>query len=442
MLLLLVSSLVAVVSSLKHAGSISLRTSSVASNSSNVTNKTADGYRQILHNFQNVQYYGDFMLGGQKIQGIFDTGSFELLVRSSRCKSCAHPTSPYDRSLSGTYEKNGTVAKHVFGSGPCISMKGYEEVSVGPFESQKQAFWEIMAHSIQALDTAKFAAIVGIGPNFAYGNTDRTLLMSFGVEEFSVCLQKASGSNGYLTWGPVAKPDYKDKHYARADVIGKHHWVARMRNVSFAPQAGVDASANEVSPCTQEGCAAIIDSGTSLIAAPAEALMRLSGQIPPILEDCSNLHELPDLHFNIDGTDFALPPEAYVMRITGAMLEADSIWDILFFKPKIRKVNMCMPGFMTIDMVSKNGPVWILGMPFFRYFHTTFDRERQTMHFAVAGPDCQPKPYKVNGTADTKALLAMSPGAPRQPMDIDVHAIVPPTLSEMADLSKSNMIDL
>jgi hypothetical protein len=396
-------------------------------------------YRQRLRNFQNVQYYGDFDIGGQKIAGIFDTGSFELLVRSTRCSHCAHPTAPYDRAHSDTYTKNGTVAKHVFGSGPCLSMKGFEEVSVGPLTSKNQSFWEIIDHRIQALNTAKFAAIVGIGPNFAYGNTDKTLLMSFGIKEFSVCLQKGSGSDGYLTWGPTVKPQYKDWYYAKADVIGKHHWVTRMSNVSFAPLSN---SHLENVPCMGTGCAAIIDSGTSLIAAPAAALMQLSMQIEPIMEDCSNLHALPTLHFNIDGNDFELPPQAYVMRITGAVMEADSIWDILFFKPKIRRVNMCMPAFMTIDMVSKHGPVWILGMPFFRYYHTTFDRENQVMHFAVAGPDCFPHPYKVNGTANKEALFAMSAGDLKQPMDMEVAAMVPPTLSEQIDLTQGNMIEL
>lgn len=60
--------------------------------------------------------------------------------------------------------------------------------------------------------------------------------------------------------------------------------------------------------------------------------------------------------------------------------QADSIWDVLFFKPKVRKVHMCMPAFMQIDMMSQLGPVWIMGMPFFRYYHTTFDR---TPHHGV-----------------------------------------------------------
>merc|ERR1719446_395877 len=171
-----------------------------ATNMSNASQ--AKSYRQVLHNFQNVQYFADFKIGDQDISGIFDTGSFELLVRSTRCTECAHPTPAYDHDKSQTYAKNGTVTKHVFGSGPCISMMGYETVSVGDFNSPKQAFWEIIDHKIDVMDNAKFAAIVGIGPNFAFGNTEKTLLMSYGVEEFSICLQKPSGSPGFLTWGP------------------------------------------------------------------------------------------------------------------------------------------------------------------------------------------------------------------------------------------------
>jgi len=387
-------------------------------------------YKQILHNYMNVQYYADFDIGGQNISGIFDTGSFELLVRSTRCDGCAHPTPAYDHLKSKSYVENGTVTQHVFGSGPCRSILGSETVTVGHLKAEKQAFWEIISHRISVLDTAKFAAIVGIGPNFAYGNSEKTLLMSYGVEEFSVCLQKPRGSHGYLTWGPT--DSIPKSQMATAKVHGKHHWAARLHNVSFTlpGQGGKLAQM----PCGGVGCSAIIDSGTSLIAAPGAALMMLSQQIPAIKEDCSNLHELPTLHFNIDGNDFVLPPQAYVMRITGALMEANDIWDILFFKPKLRKLDMCMPAFMQMDMMSAQGPIWILGMPFFRYYHTTFDRTNQAMHFAVAGPDCEPRPFKSN---HTESLLGVKT-RDEDPLDVEIDALVPPTLSGMIDFPYDN----
>jgi hypothetical protein len=392
---------------------------------------------QVLQNYQNVQYFADFLIGGQKIRGIFDTGSFELIVRSTRCSSCKHPTTPYDRKKSTTYEKNGTVIRHVFGSGPCMSMMGYEEVNVGPMSTPHQAFWEITSHQIPVLDFAKFAAIVGIGPNFAYGNTEKTLLMSYGVDEFSVCLGKTSGSDGYLTWGPVASKATKKAAFTSVPVIGEHHWVTQMTNVGFGEGTGVACSGNTP-------CAAIIDSGTSLIAAPGIALMQLSDMVGPINEDCSNLKELPHLHFNLgDGEIFTLPPAAYVMRINGAVMEAESIWDLLFFKPKMRKVNMCMPAFMQLDMISQFGPVWILGMPFFRYHHTSFDRVNKQMHFAKAGPKCNPEPYpSQKGNATSFIATRTYSGIDFEPNDVDIQALIPPTLSSMLEVAKDGYVKL
>merc|ERR1719321_1805557 len=99
-----------------------------------------------------------------------------------------------------------------------------------------------------------------------------------------------------------------------------------MTDVYFGKNTGTVASGKEMP------CAAIVDSGTSLIAAPGAALMQLSEMVGPINEDCSNLKELPTLHFTLgDGRSFTLPPGAYVMRINGAVMEADSVWDVLFF---------------------------------------------------------------------------------------------------------------
>lgn len=406
-----------------------------------VQNKVADSYDQKLDNFRNTQYTGHFTIGGQDIQGIFDTGSFELLVRSTKCQHCRHPTPPYDAAKSPTYEKNGSVVQHVFGSGPCISESGYDSVEVGPLSVKRQHLWEITKHQIPVLDQAKFAAIVGIGPHFAPGNSEKTLLMNYGVEEFSICLERASGAPGHLTWGP--QPTSLKAQMASVPVAGKLHWAAKMTDIGFHKEAPKGASLLEskkmTNPCAN-GCAAIVDSGTSLIAAPTAALMELSEQVGPIHEDCSNLHELPTLKFKMGDKDFELPPHAYVMRIQGAVMQANNVWDVLFFKPQIKKVNMCIPAFMQIDMNSQMGPVWILGMPFFRYYHTSFDRNKKEMHFATASEDCKALPYAGNKTA----LLSMGVRRAEDftPVDIDIDSIIPPTLSSMLIPNKDGVVEV
>mmetsp|Transcript_119071 Transcript_119071/g.231721 ORF Transcript_119071/g.231721 Transcript_119071/m.231721 type:complete len:97 (+) Transcript_119071:1-291(+) len=94
---------------------------------------------------------------------------------------------------------------------------------------------------------------------------------------------------------------------------------------------------------------------------------------------------------------------------------------------------------MQIDMTSQVGPVWILGMPFFRYYHTTFDRKDAVMRFARAGPGCEPLPYMSNST---KSLLAVDHGSDDKPMDVAVDSMMPPTLSGMMDFPFGNMGEL
>merc|ERR1719281_1878399 len=96
----------------------------------------------------------------------------------------------------------------------------------------------------------------------------------------------------------------------------------------------------------------------------------------------------------LNGHEMALPPEAYVLRMKGTIVEAKNVWDILYFKPKVLKLDQCMPAFMQIDRTTQFGPLWILGMPFFRFFHTTFhidpaNRENRTIFLMGADEKCK-----------------------------------------------------
>jgi len=399
-------------------------------------------YKQKLDNFQNAQYYGDLTIGGQKIKGIFDTGSFELLVLSSRCTSCRRH--PYNYTLSKTYVNNGTLAQHVFGSGPVISMQAYEHVQVGGMETDRQVFWEIVEHDIQVLEFAKFSAIVGIGHGYAPTSREKTLVMNYDVNEFSVCLENKDMGPGWLFWGPSMSSEKEKKLAVSIPVVGENHWGVKMADVTIG---------DENLLCAGGGCGAIVDSGTSLIAAPGSHLDALTPLLNTIKEDCSNLHELPMLYLTMGDHRFALPPKAYVMRITGAVLEADNVWDVLFFKPKIRKINMCLPGFMQLDKISDYGPVWILGMPFLRYYYTTFDRTTKQLHIARASKTCEPLEYvkpvekkkKKDGLLEVSSVLQQKSTMDLfrevddeldTPVKVDLKSLLPP----MWDIDKNEFI--
>merc|ERR1719321_923585 len=68
-----------------------------------------------------------------------------------------------------------------------------------------------------------------------------------------------------------------------------------------------------------------------------------------------------------------------------------SVWNNIFQPTEVVK-ERCVPAFMTINKNSAYGPVWILGMPFLRYYYTIFDRTNKKVHISEASESCQPSP--------------------------------------------------
>merc|ERR1719197_1351628 len=110
--------------------------------------------------------------------------------------------------------------------------------------------------------------------------------------------------------------------------------------------------------------------------------------------DCSNIHTLPVLHLTLGGIDIELPPHAYVIKASmlGLRVPLDpvGVWDFIWNGPQTTIVDQCTVAFMNIDKSSQFGPVWILGMPFMRYYYTVFERSSPPkIHVAHASPQCQ-----------------------------------------------------
>jgi len=334
-----------------------------------------------------------------------------------KCKAEVKADNSGDQCVYQTVE-----AQHVFGSGPVESVRGYETVRMGSvnggegFQNSpvlpRFPFWQIKRHAIEAWDAgAKFSAIVGLGPRDFVpdmgGGEDEseqvpTLLDKADVNKFSICLQRSGNQviassqeakdgssqqeawpSGYLTFNAHTPQTEK-----LVQVVGEVHWAVKMHH--FGAKVN-NANNNMVNICGKKyadnGCAAIIDSGTSLIAAPRSAIEGLVTELG-IKEDCSNMKHLPNLEFSFGEGDmtehFSLPPSAYVMRVE-QLKETTGIWDWLLAQPrKFQEETVCVPAFMPLDKDSNLGPVFIMGMSFLRHYKTTYVR---------AIKSCEPKMY-------------------------------------------------
>jgi len=414
--------------------------------------RAATPFRQPLQNLGDVQYTGAVEVGGQKLQGILDTGSFELLVLSKECEVCGDPTKLFDPSKSRNFHEGNEIVQHSFGSGTTMSSRGFDTVSIGPLVSKNQAFWQVFDAMMPILEESTFGAIVGVGPPDSASKIEEqedggeevpmamtkrhrgdlqmtgkpaspeisSVCSQFGVQTFSVCIGQQSGSHGFFVWDD-APPQEQGREFTAVEVAGEIHWAGRMTNV----QMGQVATQGGFTLC-EDGCAAVIDSGTSLIAAPSSVIQEVEEALVSLREDCSNLADMPDLVFELGGEKFSLPPDAYIGQIVNH--GAPALKDILHFRFRSRHYT-CVPLFMNIDVESQLGPMWILGLPFFRKYYTTFSFDttaspvKKFMSMALADDECNP--------AESSALLGRKRSEMR-PKKIDLSQLRVPRWAEEA----------
>lgn len=421
----------------------------------NVT-AAAGPYWQELRNSIDLQYFGDIKLGEQTIAGVFDTGSFELLVFGERCQTCGKAVG-YRHSKSHTFSGGNHSETHSFGSGTCSSEDAYEKVKVGPFTADKFPFWEVVMAQMPVLRQANFQGIVGIGPpgepvatakaavddadqeaadyNKTYGfipakveeqkkellekveiaKSKLSLLETLGVKTFSVCLGRAPGSSGWLVWNDESflQPNLKAS-FQRYPVAGSITWSLQVTNVTF------DGLKGTIPLGCQEGCGAIIDTGTSLFALPTKLYRYIYDLLQNLGQDCGDLSRFPDFVLTVGGQELRFGPDAYIGEMTGtASAEVEKYLHVNEYitapeelphqssapfvqlnktgmRPRRRR-NQCQLLLMDLgDELTQLGPLMILGMPFFREYYTTFDlnghREgKRELSIAHADEKCEPR---------------------------------------------------
>ncbi|XP_040276550.1 pepsin A-like [Bufo bufo] len=311
-----------------------------------------------LVNYMDNEYFGLISIGSppQDFSVVFDTGSANLWVPSVSCSSMAcsnhHRFNP---RLSSTFQSTDETVSISYGTGSMKGVLAYDNVQVGSLVVTKQGLIISETESF-FLYYSHFDGILGLGyPILSVSGTAPVFdnMWSEGLipeDIFSVYLSREKSS--VVVFGGV-----DDSLYS-----GSLHWVPVTHERFWQITINSVTLNGQVLACA-DGCQAIVDTGTSVIAGHPEAIRRIQEAIGAKADiyglyhvTCDHVSSLPDMTITINGMTYSVPAAAYINQFSGS----------------------CSSGFQ-----NTSGP-WILGDIFIREYFVAFDRSSNRVGFAQA----------------------------------------------------------
>ncbi|XP_030956954.1 aspartic proteinase-like isoform X1 [Quercus lobata] len=234
-----------------------------------------------LKNYLDAQYYGQIGVGTppQNFTVIFDTGSSNLWVPSSKCffSIACYFHSKYKSTKSTSYSKIGKSCEINYGSGSISGFFSQDSVEVGNLPVKNQIFIEATREGSLAFLLAKFDGILGLGfQEISVGdavpvwyNMLRQNLVDDDVFSFWFNRDPNAKEGGEIVFGGVDPKHYKGKH-TYVPVTKKGYWQFDMGDFLIG---------NHSTGICEGGCAAIVDSGTSLLVGPTPVITEINHAI-------------------------------------------------------------------------------------------------------------------------------------------------------------------
>ncbi|KAG6011025.1 saccharopepsin [Claviceps maximensis] len=323
------------------------------------------GHLVPVTNFMNAQYFSEITIGSppQAFKVVLDTGSSNLWVPSQSCSSIAcYLHSTYDSSSSSTYKNNGSSFEIKYGSGSLSGFVSNDVMSFGDLKIQEQDFAEATEEPGLAFAFGKFDGILGLGydtisvnhivPPF-YNMINQKLL----DEPVFAFYLGSSDEGSEAIFGGVDKSHYTGK-IEYIPLRRKAYWEVDIDSIAFG---------DEVADLDNTG--AILDTGTSLNVLPSSLAELLNKEIGAKKSwngqytiDCEAVKSLPDVTFNLAGSNYSLPASDYILQLQGT----------------------CISTFQGMDIPEPAGPLIILGDAFLRRYYSVYDLGKNAVGLARA----------------------------------------------------------
>ncbi|KAJ1332104.1 hypothetical protein BSLG_009037 [Batrachochytrium salamandrivorans] len=269
---------------------------------------------------------------------VFDTGSSNLWVPSTRCSSIAcwlHHR--YDAGQSSTYVANGTEFAIQYGTGVWRGVISQDTLTIGDLTIEGQGFGESVKEP---------------GITFAVGRFDGI----FGLGFDTISVEK------------VVPPLYNLVHQNQLEAPLFGVWLGGSSE-SEGGEITFDLSTTTtlMDPLVGSSLFALPVAEAEAINAAIGGKKNWSGQY---VVDCATVSSLPELTLQFGGHKFPLSGEDYTLKVNAGPIGGGG--------------DQCISGFMGLDIPAPAGPIWIVGDVFLRKYYTVYDLGNARVGFATA----------------------------------------------------------
>lgn len=319
-----------------------------------------------------MAYFGPMQVGTppQDFTIIFDTGSSDFWVPSVKCRARAcRGKHLYNSAASTTYQAVNTPFSLQYGTGAVSGVLSKDTVAIGGIVAREQVFAEMTSSPGSEFNDTPFDGICGMGYpalSSAKANPPFFNMMAQGSVNspiFAFYLRKGpdGSSGGHMTLGGYDPADFIG-NIVWLPIADRAYWLVAMNSISINGRV------------VGEATEAILDTGTSLIAGPKDAVNSINRMIGAVsfgegmsLIDCKRIPTLPIIKIKLGGlATFSLRPVDYV-------IQADR--------------NTCISGFVGVDFKTSKGKAgWVIGDVFLRPYFSIYDAGNDRVGLAIARP--------------------------------------------------------
>jgi hypothetical protein len=305
-------------------------------------------------------YVGKIHVGNppQEFKVIFDTGSSNLWIPNSDCKTqMCKMHNRFQYSKSKDFALVGANMGVKFGTGRIWGRLATDTVTLGDdahITIKKQCFGMIQKEWGGVFRTSKFDGILGLSfPSLSmykapvlFDNIESQHLLKYPM--FSFYYGKAGKS--MVEFGYPKKKNYKGK-IKWVDVSKPMYWQLKMKHMLVGNK--------KLDLCPSGDCKLVVDTGTHLFTSP-------SAHTATIL--------------NAIGAGCNTEPITFVVEDANG--EHKLTVESKYYQ--LKQGENCRPGFMNLDVPAPRGPLFIVGNLFMQKFVTVYSRKPQQVGFALA----------------------------------------------------------